>query len=317
VPLIFTAEIVKDISIGIALTSFLFTITVLSPIFGFFCTPFIPLPTLYYRAKLGRKYGTLIPAITLFFLIILLGGVSIDIIFFFELLFIGFAMGEFFEMNVSIEKTVIFTCAAVLATAIVFLLVYSIISATGIIQLASEYMRKNLELTVELYKNMGMSPDSVGLFSESLDKIHFVLVRIIPALVITSTLFLIWACLIIIRPLLVFRNLGYPDFGPLNQWKAPEYLVWSVIGCGLMLLIPDTFFKLLGVNGLLILMTVYFFQGIAIVAFLFEKKRFPRFVRFILYSLIALQQLLLLVVIGLGFFDIWINFRKLRPFSEN
>jgi uncharacterized protein YybS (DUF2232 family) len=135
--------------------------------------------------------------------------------------------------------------------------------------------------------------------------------------VITSTLFLIWACLIIIRPLLVFRNLGYPDFGPLNQWKAPEYLVWAVIGCGLMLLIPDTSLKLLGINGLLILVTVYFFQGIAIVAFFFDKKKFPRFVRFILYSLIALQQLLLLVVIGMGFFDVWINFRKLRPVKEN
>lgn len=316
-PLLVTAELVKDISIGIALTSFLFTITVLSPIFGFFCTPFIPLPTLYYRAKLGRKYGALIPAITLFFLIMLLGGVSIDIIYFFELLFIGFAIGEFFEMNVSIEKTVIFTCAAVLITGIVFMLVYSIISATSIIQLVSEYMRKNLELSIELYKNMGMSPDGVGLFSESLEKIHFFLVRIVPALVITSTLFLIWACLVIIRPLLVFRNLGYPDFGPLNQWKAPEYLVWAVIGCGLMLLIPDTSLKLLGTNGLLILMTVYFFQGIAIVAFFFNKKRLPRFVRFILYSLIALQQLLLLVVIGLGFFDVWVNFRKLKPHKES
>jgi uncharacterized protein YybS (DUF2232 family) len=58
-------------------------------------------------------------------------------------------------------------------------------------------------------------------------------------------------------------------------------------------------------------MTVYFFQGIAIVAFYFEKKQFPRVVRFFLYALIALQQLILLAVIGLGFFDMWVNFRRL------
>ena len=42
----------------------------------------------------------------------------------------------------------------------------------------------------------------------------------------------------------------------------------------------------------------YFFQGIAIVSFYFDKKRLPRFVRVFLYTLVALQQLVLLAVIG-------------------
>ena len=78
-----------------------------------------------------------------------------------------------------------------------------------------------------------------------------------------------------------------------------------------MLLIPYRPLKLLGFNGLLILLTIYFFQGIAIVSYYFEKKRFPRALRVFLYSLIALQQMILLIVIGLGFFDMWLNFRKL------
>ena len=68
----------------------------------------------------------------------------------------------------------------------------------------------------------------------------------------------------------------------------------------------------IGMNGVIVLMTVYFFQGIAIVSFFFEKKQLPVALRFILYSLIAIQQLLLLVVIGCGFFDMWLNFRKLE-----
>ncbi len=84
-----------------------------------------------------------------------------------------------------------------------------------------------------------------------------------------------------------------------------------------MLLIPKISLKLLGTNGLLILMTIYFFQGIAIVAFFFDKKQLPRFLRIVLYSLIAVQQLLLLVVIGLGFFDVWLNFRKLKTAKSN
>jgi uncharacterized protein YybS (DUF2232 family) len=64
-------------------------------------------------------------------------------------------------------------------------------------------------------------------------------------------------------------------------------------------------------------MTIYFFQGIAIISFYFEKKRFPRLLRIVLYSLIALQQVVLLVVVGLGFFDMWLNFRKLGVEKKN
>jgi uncharacterized protein YybS (DUF2232 family) len=84
-----------------------------------------------------------------------------------------------------------------------------------------------------------------------------------------------------------------------------------------MLIIPERIVKLFGINGLLILMTIYFFQGIAIISFYFEKKRFPRLLRIVLYSLIALQQVVLLVVVGLGFFDMWLNFRKLGVEKKN
>jgi uncharacterized protein YybS (DUF2232 family) len=84
-----------------------------------------------------------------------------------------------------------------------------------------------------------------------------------------------------------------------------------------MLIIPERTVKLFGINGLLILMTIYFFQGIAIISFYFEKKRFPRLLRIVLYSLIALQQVVLLVVVGLGFFDMWLNFRKLGVEKKN
>jgi len=138
-----------------------------------------------------------------------------------------------------------------------------------------------------------------------------VLVRILPSLAAATTLFVAWTNLIAARPIMVRRGLGYPDFGRLNHWRAPEPLVWGVIGCGLLVLIPDMGIRLIGVNGLLVLLTVYFFQGIAVVSFYFEKKALPRTIRVVLYAMIAFQQLFLLVVVCIGLFDMWINFRKL------
>ena len=114
------------------------------------------------------------------------------------------------------------------------------------------------------------------------------------------------------RPLLRRKNQFYPDFGRLNQWKAPDFLVWGMIACGLIILLFDDLIMVVGLNVLIVLLPIYFFQGIAIVSFFFEKKGVPRKLRVVLYAIIAIQQLLLLAVIGLGFFDMWLNFRKIE-----
>ena len=80
----------------------------------------------------------------------------------------------------------------------------------------------------------------------------------------------------------------------------PIYWVWK------------TSWILVPIYLLLIAAPIYFFQGIAIVAFYFDKKNLPRPLRVFLYSLIALQQFLLLIIIGIGFFDVWLDLRKLN-----
>lgn len=309
-------NISKDIISGIAATCLIFVISVYIPIIGFFCALFIPLPTLIYRSKLGRSTGTIIPVIATIIMAAILGGISIDILFFFELLLLGFVLGELLELNLSIEKTILYACGSVIAIGIICLLFYSNIANKEIYALVSEYVSKNLELTLSLYENMGIKQESIQMISNSLENIKYVFIRIIPALVVASTLFVSWANLLLSKS--IFKNWGlfYPDFGSLKLWRAPELLVWIFIGCGILLLFPNKTFKILGLNGLLIMMTVYFFQGVAIVSFYFEKKKLPRLLRFFLYSLIALQQIVLLVVIGLGFFDMWLNFRKLEHSSD-
>ena len=300
----------KDIVNGVLITSLIIFISVFIPIIGLFGALFIPLPILYFRLKLGRKTGALVPAISGSILFIVIGGMSADVLFFVELLLIGFMLGELIELNYSIDKTILYATGAALLTGFMGLVVYSVLSGEGIYALVSDYVTNNLALTMVLYQSMGMSQENIRLIDRFLAEIQPLIVQILPAMVTASTLFVAWTNILIARPVLKRRLLSYPDFGPLNLWKAPEYLVWGVIVCGLALFLPGSAINIIGQSGLLILMTVYFFQGIAIVSFYFEKKRFPRFIRFFLYTLIAVQHLILLAVIGLGFFDMWVNFRR-------
>ena len=302
---------VKDIVTGVSITSLIFLISVFIPIIGFVAALFIPLPILFYRLRLGRINGLVIPIISSLVMVVFIGGISLDILFFAGLLLIGFILGELFELNLSIEKTTLYASGSVVLSGLIGLIISSMLTGEGVFEIVSNYVAKNLELTLVLYQSMGMSQENVQLISQSLDKIQHVLVTIIPALVSTSTLFVTWISILLAKPVLISRSLHYPDFGPLNLWMAPDYLVWVVIGCGLAVFLPIPVIKVIGLNGLLILMTVYFFQGIAIVSYYFNKKRFPKILRIFLYTLMALQQLILLAVIGLGFFDLWINFRRL------
>jgi len=308
----YVGEMLKDIANGVLITSLIFAASILIPVFGFFCSLFIPLPTLYYRIKLGRTTSVIIPVLGFIIMAVVMSSFTIDVVFFAELLLVGVILGELLEFRFPIDKTVLYACGLVLMSGIVSLFIYSSVSGKNLFSILSQYVAHNIELSLALYQSLGMPEESLQLIRGSLGKIQYILVRIIPALTIASTLLVIWINILVSKALLKGRFRFHPDYDKLNQWQAPDLLVWAVIGCGLLMLFPASAAKLFGLNVLLISMTIYFFQGMAIVSFFFEKKQVPRFLKILLYGLIALQQLVLIAVIGIGLFDMWFDFRKLK-----
>lgn len=303
-------ETSKDIVSGIAVTSLLIGISVFLPVLGFACALLLPIPILYYRLKIGRLNSAVILLAACVLVITAFDGMSFDLLFFSGLMGLGYVMAECFERRLSLEKTVLYAVGAVLGVGIIGILLYSHARHVDVVSLITAYVAKNLELTVALYKDMGMPEENVHAIKGSLPQIQYVMVRILPSVFTALALLLAWTSLLLARPFLRRKAMTLPDFGALNQWRSPEIMVWGVIACIGAALVGGNAFKLIAINGLIIFAVVYFFQGIAIVSFYFEKKELPRMMRVFLYCFIAMQQLLLLVVIGLGFFDVWLNFRR-------
>ncbi len=304
-------RIYGDIAKGIAVITLMFAATVYVPFMGLVCAILMPLPVIFYRSKLGRQPGMIISGLAIIIIITLTGSISFDMFLLIELMLLGFVLSEVFELDLSIEKTALYPCCAVWLTGVIALLFYCSIFNVDISTVVSEYVKKNLELTIAVYEEMGLPEESLYAISKAIDMLQYVFVRIIPALIVVSTLFISWVCILLSKPMLKAGKLFYPDFGSLKTWKAPEFMVWIVIIFGIMLLLPGTLLKLLGLNGIIMLMSIYFFAGIAIVSFFFEKKKLPRMLRFVLYAIMAFQQIILFLLIGLGFFDTWLNVRKL------
>jgi uncharacterized protein YybS (DUF2232 family) len=302
----------RDILNGILITGLLIAVSIYLPVLGFFCTLIVPVPTLFYHAKRGRRAAAVIPVVCTLLTMSLTGGFSVDVFILIELFIIGFILGELFKIRLSIEKTVLYCSGAVWIAALSASVFYGSMSQNSLIEDLSKYVGKNLEYTLTLYKEMGMAEDTLEMIGRSMNRIVYVLVRILPAFITASTLLIVWMNLLVGKSLLLKKGIEFSDFGTLNRWKSPEVLVWAVVISGVMTLVPEVGIKMLGINGLLVLSIVYFFQGIAIVAFFFEKKNLPKALRVFLYSLMGFQQIILLLVIGMGFFDVWLDIRKLH-----
>jgi uncharacterized protein YybS (DUF2232 family) len=173
-------------------------------------------------------------------------------------------------------------------------------------------LTQQLESAVRVQEKMGLSQESLELLKEQAPQIIEMMLRLLPAL-----LFLSFALVVLINILYVGRR--FPERREqwfslpfLREWKTPEPLVWGLIASGFVLFVPGfAGLRALAMNVLVVIGACYFAQGLAVIAFFFHKNNVPRFLRGLTYVLIIFQQIFTLLVVGLGLFDLWGDFRRL------
>jgi len=302
----------RDTLHGVVAAALISAVAVSIPIIGFFALLLLPQPFIFYRLKLGRKQSVIIMGAALLMLFLIIGQLFADVVFLLGMMGLGVFMGEFIERGCRVEQVVAYACGAIFSAGLILLFVYAAGLEMGVRELAADYIARNLEKTLELYEKIGMSEASIQMLERSKGEITGILLRLSPALTATGLLFAGWINLLVGRRLLRRWQDRGELFEDLNLWRAPEWLVWAVIAGIVLILIPDSVARFFGANALVVLMLVYFFQGIAVVAFYFEKKQVPQPFRWLIYAFIGIQQILLLVVVAIGFCDVWANFRRLQ-----
>ena len=141
---------------------------------------------------------------------------------------------------------------------------------------------------------------------------HDILVEL-PSAVAVFALIMTWANLVLLARLSPkdrFKTLGL-DLNYFRQWKAPEFLLWPTIAAGALLVFGNGWIFDLGLNVFKFLMAIFAIQGISILSFLFDRWKIQGFFRSAAYLLVVFLMMPLLLAVG--FFDQWFDFRaKLR-----
>jgi len=109
------------------------------------------------------------------------------------------------------------------------------------------------------------------------------------------------------------QRLAYNLFGDLSRWSAPEWMVWLLLASGFGLFIPVSAISAIALNGFICIGAVYFCQGLAIIGFYFQSLAVPSIVRGIIYFVVFAQPVVAALVGVAGVFDMWIDFRRLKP----
>jgi uncharacterized protein YybS (DUF2232 family) len=140
-----------------------------------------------------------------------------------------------------------------------------------------------------------------------------VIIRFLPGL-LGSAFLVISLSNILVPKIYLAKILKNEAFAPaFTQWKLPEPLVWAIITAGGSAFLGKGMLKVCGENALLVLSSIYFFQGIAVVAFYFERLKVHAFIRWITYILLCIQWYGLILIVIIGLSDVWFDLRGKAP----
>jgi uncharacterized protein YybS (DUF2232 family) len=166
----------------------------------------------------------------------------------------------------------------------------------------------------KFYKALGME---AGLSGDTPSIIVDTTLRLSPALAATLAAFSVLANLAVFwRVTGKQQRVGYMLFGDLVRWSTPEWLIWALIVAGFGLFIPLAPLGTIALDCLVCVAAVYFCQGLAIMAFYFRVLAMPPLARGLIYFVTAVQPVLAVLVCAAGIFDLWIDFRRLKPPSQ-
>lgn len=196
------------------------------------------------------------------------------------------------------------------------LLVYAF-EGHSVLALIREEFHAVFAQLVELERERGTNSVEFDLLLAKKDSIVHSLSRVFVGIAF------VWAWLVSLVNLGLARRLftALPIFSklkPFAEWRLPFYTVWLSIAAVAFLLLHLYWIKLdIGVdvasNLLVVLGVLYVVQGLSVVSFFIQKWTGGGLARLAIYAAIVIFfQVVGLILLAVGFFDMWIDSRRLE-----
>lgn len=292
---------------GWAATMALFLAYLAIPLLGMLPGIFAPFPALYFRLKEGRRTGIAIVALSLATLAAA-GGPANAALYLFQCGAVSLALPEFLSRGKGGARSIACTTAISAALVALTAALFSLTQGVDVNALVVKGIQSSIAHTAQIYEKSGLKGEELKAFQAALADAGSLIERIYPALLVVAVGFIAGVNLLLLRK--VSRRLPRPlTLGEFARFKTPDWTIWIMIVAGFTMLAPQALAVRVALNTLIVILPLYFIQGMAVIATLFERHAVPRFMRGLFYLLLVVTQFLAIAVIVLGIFDLWGDFR--------
>lgn len=241
----------------------------------------------------------------------MLGKIIVVLFSFVSLLFLFFLIDAvmFFMMRAKAKWT-----AVIAAGTIYFVLFFagmSLLEAKGSMKTAADLFKSRIEqTTVEMTKN-GATPEEAAMIA----KVAGYIMPLVPGMLVCVAIFMAFINCYFVETIYIRFFGGSPVLPPFQIWTAGEAFVWVLNACVAAALLKN-FIKIdavfyAAVNIILVMLFVYFLQGLSVVSFYFTKYNVPVLLQAVLFIFILVPYLKEIILLT-GLLDTWFNFRKLN-----
>ena len=175
---------------------------------------------------------------------------------------------------------------------------------------AAQTWRQSFEAATQTYREVGVSAETLADLDALREGTARQVAKLLPSLLIVS-LGALWLANIGLSR----RWAGWPQLIALARWRNADWMIWVLIASGFVTVASFEIVSDVAANLFVLTLACYFAQGIAIVSYFLARLGLPRGLRAATYVFIALQHVAAALVVALGVFDLWGDFRHLaaRP----
>lgn len=303
--------------LGLAFLSLLFSLGRLHPVAYLVMSVWLPLPVILVGWRLGNG-PALCLAVAAAALILAqqpsLAGLA-DSLGPGELLLMGLVLNSLRHRGHSAAATIGLTVALLILAGVLVLAGQALFSGKGFLEVLRHKAGDTAATLNQVLKEAGVGAQ--GLTHLGLPQVDWqaLILKVLPALLVINTTIVAWLNLVTARYLAFTLRWEEPDV-PLSQWANPEWLIFLFLTAGFLLLVPVSAVRLVSLNVFMVTGLLYFYQGLAVIAALFQRFHLPWFLKLMGYALMFLNPLFILVL-TLGLLDLWLDFRRLSQSLES
>ncbi|MDX2479867.1 MAG: DUF2232 domain-containing protein [Desulfuromusa sp.] len=276
---------------------------------GAFLNLLTPLAAAYLSMRFGLRSGVVVVVVTSALLLQL--ATTYTLVAYLGIFGIGsLLLPLFLRQKLAWDRAVLYATigsAVVTAVMIIFTVMTSGISIQALID---QMIQAEVNQAMQIYRDTGFSESQLQSMQQVVDGLGEFIGQSFYGLYLASLLAIQAFCLLLLQRL---KGSWYQISGaPFARWRLPSGLIWILIAAGFCLLLPVEAVSLVGRNLLVVLLPLYFFQGMAIVNSFLQKKPYPPLVKGLIYLLLLILNPLPIIITCAGVFDLWIDFRRPR-----